>query len=375
MTSPIIASRNAIIHFFYRHVLKRVFFRFDPEVVHDRMMAVGKRLGQIRLLNKLTAIALCYQHPALEQTVAGLHFKNPLGLSAGFDKNAELTAILPAVGFGFAELGSITGEPCAGNAKPRLWRLKKSQGLLVYYGLKNDGSEEISRRLTGKKFSIPMGISVAKTNCEGTVDTDAGIQDYVKAYRAFANIATYFTINISCPNAFGGQPFTDQERLSKLLAAIDAVRSPQPIFLKLSPDLTRPEIDAIIEVARRYHITGFICTNLTKNRRNEKIADANLPEHGGMSGKIVAHLADDLISYIYQKTKREFIIIGCGGVFTAADAYQKIRKGSSLIQLITGMIFEGPQVISEINRGLVELLKKDGYKNISEAVGVDAVVK
>jgi dihydroorotate dehydrogenase len=183
------------------------------------------------------------------------------------------------------------------------------------------------------------------------------------------------TINISCPNAFGGQPFTDPQKLGQLLQEISKLPKTKPIFLKMPPDLSISNIDQIIELARQFKIDGFICTNLTKDRIElsikEKIKE-NLPtDKGGISGKVIERLSDDLIKYIYSKTKGEFVIVGCGGIFSAGDAYRKIRLGASLLQLITGMIFEGPQLIGEINHGLVRLLKKDGFKNISEAVGAD----
>ncbi|MFZ2072224.1 MAG: quinone-dependent dihydroorotate dehydrogenase [Minisyncoccia bacterium] len=367
---------NKLTKITYKYLLKPIFFKFDPEKVHDHMTNVGIFLGKYTITRKLTGLFFRYSNPVLEQKILGINFKNPIGLSAGFDKNATLTDILPEVGFGFEEIGSITGEYCSGNPKPRLWRLKKSKSLAVYYGLKNDGCEAISKRLQNKKFNIPIGISIAKTNCKETVDTDKAILDYFKAYIAFQNIGDYFTINISCPNAFGGQPFTDNKKLESLMEKIFSIPKTKPIFIKISPDLSNQEIDEIINMAEKFKIDGFICTNLTKNRENKNIIDENIPEVGGLSGKVVDSMSDDLIRYIYKKTNghaegraSRFIIMGVGGVFSAEDAYRKIKAGASLIQLITGMIFEGPQLISDVNLGLVKLLKKDGYKNISEAIG------
>lgn len=363
-----------IIHFLYTRVLKRWFFLFDPEHIHDSMIRVGKFLGSFDIGRGVASMFFSYTHSSLEQDVCGIHFKNPIGLAAGFDKNAELTGILSSVGFGFAEVGSVTGESCEGNPKPRLWRLKKSKSLVVYYGLKNDGCEMISSRLRNKKFEIPIGISIAKTNCAATVDTDAGIMDYKKAYETFVqkNIGDYYTINISCPNAYGGEPFTDAVKLESLLTVLDTIQNSRPVFLKISPDLSHENLDALIAVVERHRIAGFICANLTKKRDNKNILDTLVPDVGGMSGNIVKDLSDEMISYVYKKTQRKYVIIGCGGVSTAEDAYKKIRNGASLIQMITGMIFEGPQVISAINQGLVELLKKDGFSHISEAIGVDS---
>ncbi len=363
--------RSKCFGFFYAHFLKKIFFILDPETVHDRLTGLGKTLGNFSITRNLTASLFQFNHPSLEQNILGIRFKNPIGLAAGFDKDAQLTDILPSVGFGFAEVGSITGEPCAGNPKPRLWRLKKSQSLLVYYGLKNQGCIAIASRLIKKQFTFPVGISIAKTNSPDTVSEQQGIADYLKAYTTFAQaaIGDYFTINISCPNAFGGEPFTDPEKLDHLLAALTEMPKPKPIFIKLPAELPNPQTDAIIILARKYKLAGFVCTNLAKSRTNPHIKDQNVPENGGMSGKVVQELSDNLIAYIYQKTNGEFIIIGCGGVFSAADAYRKIKLGASLIQLITGMIFNGPQVIGDINRGLVSLLESDGYTSISQAIG------
>lgn len=364
--------RNEIIHFFYKSIFKPIAFANDPEKVHDTMIKAGKFLGSNPITRFLTSIKFCYENPALEQEILGIYFKNPIGLSAGFDKNAELTQILPYVGFGFEEVGTITGEPCEGNAKPRLWRAINSKSLVVYYGLKNDGAEKLSAKLKNMTFNFPIGISIGKTNSKTTVDTDRGIKDYLKAYRLFENIGDYYTINISCPNTFGGEPFTDPTRLEKLLAAISNEKRTKPIFIKMPADLKKQDLDQLIEVARKYRIDGFISTNLTKDRNNSKIVD-EVPEHGGLSGKVVEELSNSQIEYLYRKCGKEFVIIGCGGVFSAEDAYKKIKLGASLIQMITGMIYEGPQVISEINRGLVSLLREDGYANISEAVGKNII--
>lgn len=360
-----------LIRWCYTRCAKPIFFRFDPESVHDNIIKTGVFLGRFKLTRALTHSLFCYEDTSLEQTILGIHFKNPIGLTAGFDKNAELTNIIPSVGFGFAEIGSVTGEPCEGNPKPRLWRLPKSQGLVVYYGLKNDGAEVIAKRLRNKKFEIPIGVSVAKTNNEKTVDVSAGIADYEKAYRAFTNIGAYITVNISCPNAFGGEPFTSPEKLETLLSHLDQVSSTKPVFIKMPADLSPQETDALLDVAKTHRVQGVIIANLTKNRNNPQIIQKEIEgiTKGGISGKPMYDIANNMISYVYKNYKDRFIIIGSGGVFTAEDAYEKIRRGASLIQLATGMIFGGPQTIGEINQGLVKLLKQDGYKNVSEAVG------
>ncbi len=354
-------KRSAIVRFFYTKIVKPILFKFDPEDVHDNITLIGRFLGSNIITRGTTSLMLNYENPALEQNILGLKFKNPIGLAAGFDKDARLTKILPYVGFGFEEAGSITGEPCQGNPRPRLWRLKEQQSMRVYYGLKNDGCGAISRRLQNANFKFILGTSIAKTNSPQTVDRQKGIADYVKAFKAFTGIGDYYTVNISCPNAFGGQPFTDAESFHQLMAEIDKVATAKPVFVKFSPDLPQTEVDALLAVAAKHRIHGFVLANLTKK----------FGGIGGLSGKVQENLANELIRYVYKKTRGRYIIMGVGGVFNAEDAYKKIRLGASLVQLITGMIFEGPQLIGEINRGLAGLLKRDGYKNIAEAVGKD----
>ncbi len=345
----------------YRNIIKPILFRFDPEKVHDHFIGVGKKLGRVSFGRRLTQSLFLYKNNVLEQDILGMHFNNPVGLAAGFDKNAELTDILPSVGFGFAEVGSITGEQCDGNPKPRLWREPDKKSLRVYYGLKNDGAEAIASRLSGSTFEFPIGISIAKTNSPTTVGLQEGIQDYIKAAKAFEDVGDYVTINISCPNAYGGEPFSDPDRLEALLEAYSELDIAKPTFIKLAAILDHDNLDRILEISDKYKIDGYICTNLKKTKG----------EKGGLSGKAVAKASDDMVSYVYKKFDGKRVVIGTGGIFTAEDAYRKVKNGASLVQLITGMIYQGPQLIGEINRGLVELLKRDGFSNISEAVGTD----
>ena len=227
----------------YKYLLKPILFRQEPEIVHDFMVRFGAWLGRYAFGRWFTAIFFDYKNPALEQKIFGLNFINPIGLAAGFDKNAELTSILQAVGFGFAEVGSITGVTCAGNPKPRLWRLPKSRGLVVYYGLKNDGCEIIAKKLQTKKFAFPVGVSVAMTNCQENLILENGIKDFAKAFKTMEPIADYLTVNISCPNTIGGQPFIEPQNLAALFLTLDKIPTVKPIFIKLSPDLVREQLD------------------------------------------------------------------------------------------------------------------------------------
>lgn len=371
MKNILFATRNGVTGLFYRLFLKPLLFLFDPEDVHDRMVSFGAALGRSRPLRFLTRAVFGYADAALEQKILGMEFKNPLCLAAGFDKNAELTDILPSVGFAAEEVGSITGEMCPGNPKPRLWRLKKSQGLLVYYGLKNNGAAEISGRLSKKRFGNIIGTSVAMTNNRENMNIENAIGDYVKAFNFFTDIGDYFTVNISCPNTEGGQPFVEPENLDKLLASLDPIPTRKPVFVKLSPDLSTDAVDRILEILRRHRVQGIIVTNLTKKREIDGLLDKNLPPVGGISGKPVQKLSDDLLGYLYKKAGTDFVLVGCGGIFSAEDAYRKIRRGASLLQFITGMIYLGPQNVGEINRGIVKLLRRDGFRSIGETVGAD----
>jgi len=367
-------NKYSVIGSSYRNLLKPIFFKFDPEDVHDGMTSMGNFLSRSGLTRFLTAKTFAYTSPKLVQKVAGLTFNNPIGLSAGFDKNAKLINILSDVGFGFAEIGSITLEAYEGNKKPRLFRLKKSKGLVVYYGLMNEGVRNLLPRF--KKFNGKniMGISVAKTNCLRTSSEVEGINDYYECLKILEQekVVNYYTINISCPNTFGGEPFTTQEKLEKLLSKLSQLKITKPVFVKMPINLPSEEYDSLLKVCVKYKITGVIIGNLTKVRDPLLIKD-QIPEHimGGISGKPTKELSNELIGYTYKKYGKSLVIIGVGGVFSAADAYEKIKLGASLIQLITGMIFMGPQLIGEINSGLVELLEKDGYTNIEEAIGAN----
>ena len=355
----------------YKNILKPIFFKQDPEKIHESMTKIGSILGKFIVTRLLVSSILNYKHSSLTQTVDGITYQNPIGLAAGFDKDAHLTQILPSIGFGFEEIGSVTALPCKGNPKPRLWRLPKYKSLVVYYGLKNKGCEAIAQKLQNKKFDFPLGISIAKTNCKETVDIDTAIEDYYTSLVRLEPFADYITINISCPNAFGGQPFTSAELLDALLEKLDTFESNKPRYIKVSPDLSIDQVDDLISVSENHNIQGFIISNLLKKRENSGIPLEEFSKvgHGGLSGKPVQKHANKMISYVHKKTKGRFTIIGVGGVFTGKDAYAKIKAGASLIQLVTGLVYGGPTSIKRINQELVVLLEKDGFSNISEAVG------
>ncbi len=357
---------------FYTKILKPIAFQIDPEEIHNLALKLGSILGKFWISRTIISALYNYSNKRLETKVLGINFKNPLGLAAGFDKNAKITDILPSVGFGFMEVGSITALKCEGNPKPRLWRLPKDNSIAVYFGLANDGAEAISKKLKNKSFEIPLAISIAKTN-DSKIKGDASVEDYYKSYLLTKDIADFIVLNISCPNTGDGCSFENPLLLDKLLKRIN--NKNKITFLKISSALERKQVDQIIKVVDKYKISGFIISNLNKSKSNLKSSKEELDKvKGGLSGEPVREPSNKLIKYIYKKTKGGYIIIGLGGIFTAEDAYEKIKNGASLVQLITGMIYKGPGVIKEINKGLVRLLEADGYSNISKAVGMNNFV-
>jgi dihydroorotate dehydrogenase len=368
----VVSSTSGVM---YRRVVKPILFAQKPDSVHNRMLAGGRQLQRVRPITRLLRASWAYQNPGvLSQTLHGIDFDNPVGLSAGFDKNFQLSPLLKAIGFGFMEGGSLTLHACDGNPRPWFYRLPKSKSLVVHAGLANQGVEAIISRIQsyppGTFDHFPLNISVAKTNSREASGTHEAIADYVGSLRVIkkAQAGRLVTLNISCPNTFGGEPFTTPGRLEMLLAAVDTVGLSQPIFIKMPVNLTWKDFRRLLDVIVKHGIAGVTISNLTKDRRS--LHDP-LPEsvHGGLSGKPTFELSNQLIAKTYRHYGNRLTIIGVGGIFSAEDAYTKIKLGASLVELITGMIFEGPQLIGQINRGLVQLVQKDGFRTIAEAVG------
>lgn len=356
----LIDVRNKLNSFLYSSILKPVFFMIDPELMHKFFIQVGRSLGSNPVSKAAVSAAYNYQDRRLEQTLGGMKFRNPVGLAAGFDKNAECISVMEDVGFGFVEVGSVTAKSCKGNNGVRLKRLINHNSLWVHLGLNNKGADEVAKKLRKGKFKIPVAVSIAKTNSPETTSAEPGMKDYLYSVRKFENKANYIVLNISCPNSYGGLSFSEPPLFEMLMKEIKKMKIRTPIFIKMSPDLSRKNIDKIVSLSEKYGVMGFICSNLTKKHNLGK---------GGLSGKIVEKRSEEMLSHIYKKTKGKFILIGVGGIFSAEDAYRKIKLGANLVQLITGMIYRGPSIIGEINYDLLKLLEKDGYKNVSEAVG------
>lgn len=363
----------------YRHIIKPVLFTQSPDDVHSGLLRLSRVRQRLAWTNGLVHTLWAHQDDAvLSQTIDGVVFRNPVGLSAGFDKNVELIPTMKAVGFGFMTGGSVTHKTCAGNPRPWFYRLPKSKSLVVHAGLPNDGASAVHAHIKSFPDNVytdfPLIISVAKTNSPDTCTDTEAIEDYIGTLaelRSAQNISA-FEINISCPNTYGGEPFTTPERLDALLARIDSLKLKQPVWVKMPVSLSWSAFAALLDVIVEHNVSTITIANLIKDRSNVTLRD-ELPDSvlGNLSGAPTKEPSNELIARTYEHYGGQLTIIGVGGVSSAEDAYQKIRLGASMVELITGMIFEGPQLIGDINQGLVTLLQQDGFSHISEAIGVE----
>ncbi|MFA6295113.1 MAG: quinone-dependent dihydroorotate dehydrogenase [Candidatus Paceibacterota bacterium] len=344
----------------YKYILKPVFFLFNPEHVHDFMTKVGAILGNFSLTRWVIGLFYGYNGKDISKTVDGIKYSTPFLLSAGFDYNGHLMNILPYIGMGGEEVGSITAEPCEGNSKPRLTRLPKSKSIIVNKGLRNDGVDVIIARLKRGEASRRdleasprgrIGISIARTNCEESCSIEAGIEDYVYSFKRLneENVGDYYTINISCPNAFGGEAFTTPELLNRLLFALRKIPCTKPIYVKMPINLLWTEFDALLKIIDSHGLNGVVIGNLNKNYEDLEYRDEAPNDYrGGLSGKPCAKLSTELIRKTKQAYSSRFTIIGVGGVMSPETAMEKFEAGADLVQLITGMIYEGPGLIKRL---------------------------
>ena len=374
MSDKLVAIRNYIIRKKYKWILKPIFFKIDTETVHDWMIVFLQIVEKYALTKKITYWLFSYKNSSLEQNILGINFKNPVGLAAGWNYEGKLTRIISALGFGFGTIGTITNKPYEGNAKPRLGRLVKSRSLLVNKGFKNMGIKKTLRQLERARFVIPTGLSIGVTNTSTLASQDNAVSDIVKAFEAAENSGVpfgYYELNISCPNLQVPVEFYSPDNLSELLNAVTKNKLSKPLFIKMPIEKTNEEVIGMLEVIVKHPVSGVVFGNLQKNKNDPALDPSEVKrfQKGFFSGKPTEKRSNELISLAYKKYGKKLVIIGCGGIFSAEDAYKKIKLGASLVQLITGMIFEGPQVVSDINLELVKLLKSDSYKNISEAVG------
>jgi dihydroorotate dehydrogenase subfamily 2 len=369
--------RLTIIAFIYQKIIKPIFFLFNAEFVHQTHTFFGELLGKTFVKNYFNW-KLNYLSPKLKQKIVGINFAGPVGLAAGFDYEAKLTQILYSLGFGFQSIGTITNLPYEGNSRPRLDRLPKSQSLMVNKGFKNLGAEKTSQKLSQLNYQIPLGISIGMSNNKLIKNTDEAIVDIKKSFIIFEKNKiknSYYELNISCPNLINSTTdFYKPTNLNLLLQSIDRLKLRKPIFVKMPISISDKKFLSLLNIITKYKIIkGVIIGNLLKDRKNPLLDKQEVKKFkvGNFSGKPCEPRSNELIKLTYKKYKNKLIIIGCGGVFNGHDAYEKIKLGASLIQLITGMIFQGPQLISQINLELEELLEKDGYNNIKEVIGTN----
>ena len=360
----------------YAMLFRPLAFRLDPEIAHHLAIAAGARLGWAAGAMRT---AMSVEDDRLATDVAGLHFPTPIGLAAGFDKSGSAIPALAGLGFGSIEIGSVSVDPSEGNSKPRLWRLPEDEGIVVHYGLPNDGAGVIAERLARTRLPVPLGINLVVTNRgPGTapLTADQIIGEYAAAAKAMAPHADYLMLNLSCPNTVDGRDFfADAGHLDACLAALGEAKLQLPIFLKVSPLGGIEAIERVLAAAdKRDFVSGFMF-----NLPPVKPEGMHTPEQvwrkmpGAVSGPPAAALADFCIRETFKRMDRKrHVLIGAGGVSTAEDAYAKIRMGASLVQLLTALIYQGPGVVRTITMGLAQLLARDGVKNVRDVVGVDA---
>jgi len=346
----------------YKILVRPLLFLLQPEKVHH-LVANGLKVffkipGKRWFVRKLAVVA----SPDLEKTVFGLRFKNPVGIAAGFDKQAEMFNDLANFGFGFVEIGTITPKAQPGNPKPRLFRLPKDKALINRMGFNNIGVDEAIRNLTRRKTDIIIGGNIGKNTL---TPNEKAVDDYVFCFDKLFDFVDYFVVNVSCPNISNLRELQDQKSLMEILGALQQINlkkpKPKPILLKISPDLNFQQLDEVIEIVRDTRIQGVVATN-TSITRNDLITHPAKVEkiaNGGLSGKPIKDRSTEVIRYLADKSGKAFPIIGVGGIFTPDDAIEKLNAGADLVQVYTGFIYEGPFIAKRINKKLLAAAGKN----------------
>jgi dihydroorotate dehydrogenase len=361
----------------YALLLRPLLFQLDPERAHDLTWRMVILLEEI-LARRRHPRPMCAQ-PALSQQLWGLTFSNPVGLAAGFDKDARAPHVWQALGFGFAELGTITAQAQPGNLRPRLFRLVRDRAVINRFGFNNSGATLVAERLAGlERYTrplIPIGINIGKSRA---TPLDEAPQDYAQSVRALFPFASYFVVNVSSPNTPGLRDLQNPAALSELLAvlreenrrrAAERGLPPRPLLVKVAPDLDDADLARVVDAAMAQGAAGLVATNTTVSREGLREPST---QSGGLSGLPLRARATAVVRTLHRLAGPQLPIIGVGGIFSARDAYEKIRAGASLVQIYTGLLYEGPWLARRISRGLVALLQRDGCRHVRDAVGVDA---
>lgn len=340
----------------YKRIILPLLFRFDAETIHYTVTAALKLAFKFPGVSTLARRLFVPRDERLARTVFGVRFPNPVGLAAGFDKNAELVNELSDLGFGFIEIGTVTPRPQPGNPRPRLFRLKADQGLINRMGFNNEGVRAAAERLRKRRPGLLVGGNIGKNK---ETPNETALDDYLINFRELFDTVDYFAVNVSSPNTPGLRALQDKEPLLQLLNALQTEnhrnRQPKPILLKIAPDLTNEQLDDIIAIVRETNIAGVIATNTTISRDGLRTNAQTVTDMGagGVSGPPVRERSTEVIRYLHEKSGGAFPIIGVGGIMSAGDALEKLRAGASLVQLYTSFIYEGPGVARQICRGLL----------------------
>lgn len=340
----------------YKSIIRPILFQFDPEKIHHFTFGLLKFIHKIPGVGSLLRLLYQVNDPSLEREVFGLKFKNPVGLAAGFDKNALLYNELANFGFGFIEIGTVTPKAQEGNPKKRLFRLTEDQGIINRMGFNNEGLNEAIKQLKKNKGKLIVGGNIGKnTNTQPQDYT----RDYVECFNALHPYVDYFVLNVSCPNVSSHAKLNDKDYLEELIATIqkanDTFKKQKPVLLKIAPDLNNGQLDEIIDLVANSKLDGVIASNTSTSRDNLKTNRAILNNigNGGLSGQPLANRSTEVIKYLHTKSKGSFPIIGVGGIHTETDALEKIKAGASLVQIYTGFIYSGPTLIKKINKKLL----------------------
>lgn len=339
----------------YQHIIRPLLFLFDPEKVHYFSFSIIKIFSAIPGVSYIIRLLYQVKHPSLEREVFGLKFPNPIGLAAGFDKNAILFKELFNFGFGFIEIGTLTPKGQDGNPKKRLFRLKEDQGIINRMGFNNAGVEDAVRRLKKNK-QIIIGGNIGKNK---VTPNEEAVNDYITCFNALFDYVDYFVVNVSSPNTPNLRALQDKEPLTHLLSTLKGLNqkrpSPKPILLKIAPDLSDDQLLDIIDIVTTVKIDGVIATNTTLNR--DGLRSSHQDEVGGLSGKPLARQSTEIIRFLVEKSNNAFPIIGVGGIHKPEDALEKLDAGAALVQLYTGFVYEGPAAVKRINKAIIAKAK------------------
>ncbi|MGM0550255.1 MAG: quinone-dependent dihydroorotate dehydrogenase [Bacteroidota bacterium] len=339
----------------YRYFIRPILFTFSPETIH-RLIVVLVQVGfKIPGVKWLVASMYKFEDVSLERTVCGLTFKNPVGLAAGFDKNATFFNEFSTFGFSHIEIGTVTPKGQPGNPKPRSFRIPRDKGLINRMGFNNKGLQACIKQLAGKPHDVIIGGNIGKNTA--TPNQEA-IQDYIVTFKGLYEHVDYFVVNLSCPNIKDLRALQDQDSTVAILKELVLLRATKtthkPIFLKISPDLTPEQLDGVLETVKLTHIDGIVATNTTVCREGLKTANEQVEAigNGGLSGAPLTDRSTEIIRYLAEKSNHSIPIIGVGGIMSAEDALEKLKAGASLIQIYSGFIYEGPALIKRINKAI-----------------------